>query len=84
VELTTGTGEGVKIIQVEVLGDRDCYTSRGQHGHQKIKGIRVKAERCTKCLEKRTGSSSVLQRSHSHRCSGSIPRREMSCQAIET
>jgi hypothetical protein len=55
----------MKIIQVEVLGDRDCYTGRSEHGYQKIKNVRVKAERWTKCLEERTGSSSMPQRSHS-------------------
>jgi hypothetical protein len=84
VELAAGAGEGVKIIQIEVLGDRDCYAGRGQHGYQKVRNVRAKAERCTKCLEKRTDSSSVLLRSCSRRCSRSIPRHEMSCQATET
>jgi hypothetical protein len=50
--LTAGTGKGVKIIQVEVLGDRDCYTGRGQYSYRKIKtvGVGVEEQRCNKML----------------------------------
>jgi hypothetical protein len=54
VELTAGARKGVKIIQVEVLGDRDCYTGRGQYSYRKIKtvgvGVGVEAQRCNKML----------------------------------
>lgn len=51
-ELTAGARKGVKIIEVEVLGDRDCYTGRGQYSYRKIKtvGVGVEAQRCNKML----------------------------------
>ena len=51
-ELTAGARKGVKIIEVEVLGDRDCYTGRGQYSYGKIKtvGVGVEAQRCNKML----------------------------------
>jgi hypothetical protein len=64
-ELTAGTGKGMKIIQVEVPGDRDCHTSKGQYGYRKIKTVEVESAKVHKCLEERTGSSSMPQRSHS-------------------